>query len=190
MLTFGLPRKGRTERVDVRRGRSAATVVGDVNTIGPLSIQNASTNRPTGSLQLRKASRVNLTKSCIMLVAWTAQTPASMAPPLCARACVFAFWESLRPRTGPGQFVQDLSSLSIPTNGRGEPKNKKAQEVVTKSKLLDRLLALHDSVIGWRRLHRPGRWCGGQGRVGICRDPADGFLWHLPPYSIQPPGRK
>lgn len=125
-----------------------------------------------------------------MLVAGTAQTPASLsrvAPGVCVCVCFCALGGSLKAEMAPNGVVHGLSSLSVPTEGR--KKKKKAQCVATELKLLDGLLALHDRVVRRRRLHGPGRRRGGQGRVGIWGDPADGFLRHLPPYSIQPPGR-
>lgn len=49
------------------------------------------------------------------------------------------------------------------------------------------LLALHNRVIGRRRLHGPGRRGGREGRFGLRRNPADGLFGHLPTYSVQPP---
>lgn len=56
-------------------------------------------------------------------------------------------------------------------------------------KLLAVLLALHHCVVGWRRLHSPGRWGGWEGQFGLWY-PADRVLWHLPTYSVQPPEEK
>lgn len=59
----------------------------------------------------------------------------------------------------------------------------------TQSERLKRLavlLALHHCVVGWRRLHGPGRRGGGEGGFRV-RSPADRVLGHLSTNPVQPP---